>query len=86
MLTIKKEQIWNLSLKDTTKTLFNRPVYIYLENNTIYQGIIKAIEEASNPNCSTHEHLSIGFVINEEFVSISKIDHIDVFENDKRNE
>jgi len=86
MFTIIKEDIWNLSLKETTQMLFNKPVYIYLENNTIYQGIIKAIRGASNPNSSTHEHLSVGFVVNEEFVNISKIDHIDVFENVERNE
>lgn len=76
-MIIKNEDIWSLSLKEITKILFNKPVYIHLNDNSVQQGIIKAIKEATNPNHSTHEHLPIGFVINEEYVDISKIKFIE---------
>ena len=79
MKSINVEKIWQLSLREAIDLFFNKSTYIYLQNGSIHQGIITAIQLANNPNGNNCEHLPVGLVINGEFVSIARINHIDVF-------
>ena len=57
---------------------------MYLEDNSIYQGIITAIRKADNVNPTTMDYLPVGFVINDEYVDITKIYHIEIVTNERK--
>ena len=57
---------------------------MYLKDNSIYQGIITAIRKADNVNPTTMDYLPVGFVINDEYVDITKIHHIEIVANERK--
>ena len=81
---ITKNDLWNLPFGSATKMLLNNYVYMYLEDNSIYQGIITAIRKADNVNPTTMDYLPVGLVINDEYVDITKIHHIEIVTNERK--
>lgn len=78
MNTITKDDLWKLSFGSAIQMLLNKYVYMYLEDNSLYQGIITAIRKADNVNPTTKDYLPVGFLINDKYVDITKIHQIDI--------
>lgn len=83
MKTITKDELWNLSFGSALKVLLNEYVYLYLEDDSLYQGIITVIRKADNVNPTTSDCLPVGFIINDEYVDITKIHHIDIITHER---